>query len=116
MAATTTFIMATRLTPEAAQSPQNLEELERKAEMLIKTQCPEVQWLGNYSILGPYDYIDIFTAPDAETAMKVAAIVRTFGHAYTEVWTATKWERFKEILRAIPPHVTPQAPERELRQ
>lgn len=111
-----TFIMATRLTPEAAQSPQNLEELERKAAALIKAQCPEVQWLGNYSILGPYDYIDIFTAPDNETAMKVAAIIRTFGHAYTEIWAATKWERFKEIMRDIPRGATPQMPERELRQ
>lgn len=113
---TTTFIMATRLSPEAAQSPQNLEELERKTAALIQAQCPEVQWLGNYSILGPYDYIDIFTAPDNETAMTVAAITRTSGHAYTEVWTATKWERFKELIRSIPLGATAQAPERELRQ
>jgi len=113
---TMTFIMATRLTPEALQSPQNLEELERNAATLIKTQCPEVQWLGNYSILGPYDYIDIFSAPDAETAMKVATIVRTFGHAFTEVWTATKWERFKEIIRGIPPGVEAQMPGKGIRQ
>jgi hypothetical protein len=32
------------------------------------------------------DYLNVFTAPDIEMAMKVAAIIRTFGHARTEIW------------------------------
>lgn len=113
---TMTFIMATRLTPGALQSPKNLEELERKAADMIKNQCPEVRWMGNYSILGPYDYIDIFTAPDYETAMKVATIIRTFGHAFTEIWTATEWERFKEIVREIPAGMERATTGTEMRQ
>ena len=61
-----------------------------------------VEWLANYAILGPYDYLDIFRAPDVETAMKVATIVRTFGHAHTEVWAATEWKQFKEMVRNLP--------------
>ena len=30
---------------------------------------------------------------------KLHAVVRSFGHATTETWPATPWERFKELLR-----------------
>jgi GYD domain len=62
----------------------------------------QVKWLANYAVLGPYDYLDIFEAPDIEAAMKISAIVRTLGHARTEVWAATEWKRFKEIVRGLP--------------
>jgi hypothetical protein len=94
--------MITRLSPDALSSPSSLEELERKAMQQIRSECPEVEWLHNFAILGPCDYLDIFRAPDTDTAMKVATIIRTYAHAYTEVWTATEWERFKEMIRHLP--------------
>ena len=97
-----TYVMITRLSPDALSSPSSLEELERKAMKQIRSECPEVEWLHNFAILGPCDYLDIFRAPDTDTAMKVATIIRTYAHAYTEVWTATEWERFKEMIRNLP--------------
>ena len=47
--------------------------------------------------------LDIFEAPDIEAATKVATIIRTFGHARTEIWAATEWDRFTEIVRYLPP-------------
>ena len=44
-------------------------------------------------------------APDIETATKVATIIRTFGHATTEVWAATEWEKFTGLLRSLPPRL-----------
>jgi uncharacterized protein with GYD domain len=68
----------------------------------IRKECPQVEWLHNFAILGPCDYLDIFRAPDLETAMEVATIIRTYGHASTEVWTATEWQKYKEMLRKLP--------------
>lgn len=96
-----TFIMLTRLSPEAVRSPKALEELERQAMERVRKECPDVEWIMSYAILGPCDYLDIFRAKDIETASKVSALVRTFGHAYTEIWTATEWDRFKEIVRGL---------------
>lgn len=98
-----TFIMLTRLSHGALRSPEDLEKLERQVADRIGAECPEVEWSGSYAILGPYDYLDIFLAPDIESATKVATIVRTFGHALTETWAATDWQRFKEIAGSLLP-------------
>ena len=95
------FVMLTRLSSGAVRSPQGLEELERQAMAQVRKDCPNVEWIGSYAILGPCDYLDIFHAPDIETATKVSTLIRTFGHAQTEIWTATEWERFKEIVRTL---------------
>jgi len=96
-----TFIMLTRLSPDAVRSPQALEQLERSAMERVRKDCPDVEWVSSYAILGPHDYLDIFRAKDVETAAKVSALIRTFGHAHTEIWTATEWDRFKEIVRLL---------------
>ena len=98
-----TFIMLTRLSHGALKSPKGLEELERQVADRISAECPEVEWSASYATLGPYDYVDIFQTPDIESATKVATIIRTFGHAQTETWAATDWQRFKEIAREILP-------------
>ena len=101
-----TFIMLTRLSHGALQSPSSLENLERGVMERIHAECPEVEWLSSYAVLGPCDYLDIFNAPDVESATKVATIVRTFGHAQTEVWGATEWEKYKDLTRYLPPAKT----------
>ena len=80
-----TFIMLTRLSHQALQSPKSLETLSHEVMERIRKDCPDVEWKKSYVVLGPADYLDIFTAPDLEAAMKVAAVIRTFGHASTEV-------------------------------
>ncbi len=96
-----TFVMLTRLTPEAVRSPRALEELGRKVAEHVRAACPHVEWVGSYAVLGPYDYVDVFGAPNLDTATKVSTIVRTYGHAQTETWAATEWDHFKEVVRSV---------------
>jgi uncharacterized protein with GYD domain len=97
-----TFVMLTRLSPDAVRSPRSLEELEKQAMERIRVECPEVKWLQNYALLGTHDYLDIFEAPDIETAAKVSTLVRSFGHGHTETYAATEWGRFKDLIRELP--------------
>ncbi len=98
-----TFIMLTRLGVGAAQEPERLEELEHDVVERVGAACPTVEWVVSYAVLGPYDYLDIFRAPDLDTALKTAALVRSAGHAQTEVWPVTEWRHFKQLLREIRP-------------
>ncbi len=100
-----TFIMLTRLSHEGLKSPGAMADLSHEVMDHIRKHCPGVVWKASYVVLGPADYVDIFTAPDIETATKVATIIRTFGHATTEVWAATEWEKFNGLLRSLPPRL-----------
>jgi uncharacterized protein with GYD domain len=102
-----TFIMLTRLSHQALTSPSSLEELNRQVADRVRHDCPGVEWKANYVVLGPADYLDIFTAPDIEAAMRVATVIRTFGHATTEIWGATEWSRYLEVIRYLPPELAP---------
>lgn len=96
-----TFAMLTRLSPDAIRDPSALHTLEQQAVKRIEQECPGVEWVHSFAVLGPCDYLDIFRAPDSETAAKVSVLIRTFGHASTEVWGLTEWDRFKELVRGL---------------
>jgi len=96
------FILLTRLSPEALKSPASVEDFEKRAVKHIEEECPDVKWLHSYVLSGPYDYLDIFSAPDFNTALKVSAMIRTFGRAHSEIWGATEWSNFKDILHSLP--------------
>jgi uncharacterized protein with GYD domain len=96
------YVMATRLAAGALTSPETLERLEREVMSRVREHKLDVQWLGNYALLGPYDYLDVFEAPSNDVAMQLAALIRTFGHAHTAVWPATQWEKFKDLVRELP--------------
>ncbi len=93
-----TYVVLTRLTPEAVKTEGELKRLERLVAERVRNECPQVKWVANYAILGPYDYLDIFDAPDETVAAKVVMIIRSYGHAQTETWTAMPWERFEIVL------------------
>jgi uncharacterized protein with GYD domain len=93
-----TYVMLTRLTPEAVRVPGELKRLERAVADHVRKDCPQVKWVANYATLGPYDYLDIFEAPDENVAAKVVMIVRSYGHGQTETWTAIPWDRFAIAL------------------
>lgn len=96
-----TYVMLTRLTPESVKLPADLRKLERAVAEHVRKECPQVKWVASYAILGPCDYLDVFEAPDEETAARVVMIVRSYGHAQTETWTAVPWERFGALISNI---------------
>lgn len=98
----TPYIMLTRLSLEAASTPDAIETLERRAMAAVREECPTVEWLHSWAVLGPYDYVDVFQAPDPMTATRVATLVRLAGHATTEVWVATDWRDFRALMRDLP--------------
>ncbi len=90
-----TFVMRTRLDADAASSPTDVKRLEAALDRRIRQECPEVKWKANLALLGPYDYLDMFEAPDEAVAAKVSMIVRSIGHAQTDTVT---WEGYRKLI------------------
>lgn len=97
-----TFVMLTRVVPEILRTPAAMEDFEKRAVSHIEQQCPDVKWLHSYALLGPYDYLDLFQAQDIDSALKVSALIRSFGRAHCEIWGATEWDNFKNIIHSLP--------------
>jgi len=83
------------------KDPNSMGELALRVNERIKSECTQVEWIHNLAIAGPYDYVDIFQAPDNATAFKVSTIVKVFGHAHAEVWPALEWKTFKELITGL---------------
>jgi uncharacterized protein with GYD domain len=96
-----TFVLLTRLSPEALHQPRSFETLERHVDEQVKKHCPAVQWVASYALLGPWDYLDVIEAPDLDTATRVSVLVRSQAHAHTEIWPAMPWQQFKGLLHAL---------------
>jgi uncharacterized protein with GYD domain len=93
-----TYVMLSRFSPAAFRQPSGFKELAKRVSTELKRQCPEVKWKDSYSLLGQFDVVDIFDAPDEKSAEKVGMIVRAYGHATTETLVATPWTEFLSIL------------------
>jgi uncharacterized protein with GYD domain len=93
--------MLTWLSPEALSNPSAVTELNKKVEDRVRKDLPQIKWLANYAMMGPCDYLDIFEAPDMETAQKVSLLVRSFGHASTQTWVANPWDRFVQMVEEL---------------
>lgn len=96
------FLMQTQVSADTLHQPRSFQTLERHVADRIQEQCPEVKWIASYALLGPCDYFDIFEAPDIESAMRVSVLVRSYGHAHSQVWPALAWPDFKKLLQQMP--------------
>ena len=67
-----TYILLTKLSSESLGDLRKRETIGRKWLKSVKEKCPEVKWVDHYALLGPFDFMDIFEAPDEEVAAKVS--------------------------------------------
>src|SRR4051812_10698562 len=91
------YILLTRMTAEAMRDLDNFRELNSHVDEKLREEGLEIHWVAHFTTLGPYDYLDIFEAKDNEEAAKVALVIRSLGHATTEVWPAVPWDRFENL-------------------
>jgi uncharacterized protein with GYD domain len=95
------FVLMTKLAPDAMHDAQGRKAVGREWLHKVKTTCPDVTWIGHYALLGPYDYMDIYDAPDHATAHTVSMISRSGGAVSAESWQAMPWEEHLRLMVAV---------------
>jgi uncharacterized protein with GYD domain len=96
-----TYVLMTTLSPEVTRNMRNREEIGRLWKQRVQNQVPGIRWIAHYALLGPYDFLDIYEAPDEESAAKVSMISLAMGALRAESWTAIPYARFVELAKQI---------------
>ncbi len=97
------FVLMTRLSPEAVHSAGARRAMGKEWLKKVAKSCPKVKFLAHYAILGPYDFMDLYEAPDVETAHRVSLISRAEGAVSAESWQALPYDRFLKLLEEVEP-------------
>lgn len=96
-----TFILMTKLAPQVTSKMKDRAKIGAAWLEEVKKKCPDVKFLAHYGLLGAYDFMDIYEAPDEEIAAKVSMISRANGAVVAESWTAIPYKRIVELAEEI---------------
>ncbi len=95
------FVLMTRLAPEAVHDAEGRRAMGKAWIDRVHTVCPDVKFHAHYALLGRYDFMDVYEAPDVETAHQVALISRASGALSAESWPAVPYDDFLELLAKV---------------
>jgi uncharacterized protein with GYD domain len=104
-----TFVLLTKLAHQDAQlveiGSKHMDRARRGRVWLkdIEEQCPEIKFKAHYALMGHWDSMHIYDAPDEETAAKVSILSRGHGFAEIESWLAMPYEKILQIHDELEP-------------
>jgi uncharacterized protein with GYD domain len=96
-----TYILMTKLSPEMEKKVKDRAQLGRAWLQQVKQKCPDVKFIAHYALLGPYDFLDIYEAPNEESAAKVSLISLSNGAFQAQSWSAIPYKKFLDIVEEI---------------
>ncbi len=96
-----TFVLLTKMSPDLSRQMKNRAKLGRAWLEQVKEKCPEVKFIEHFALLGKYDFLDIYEAPDEESAAKVSMIGLSNGAFQAESLVAIPYKRFLELTEEI---------------
>ncbi|MBD3404150.1 GYD domain-containing protein [candidate division GN15 bacterium] len=110
-----TFILMSSINPQTA-SPVSVVTTMRDCTTTARSWVdrarklvPEAAFVAHFALLGSYDFMDIYHAPDEETAAKVAWICCADGTFKVESWTAIPEARMQELANQLAEGIQKQA-------
>ncbi len=102
-----TYVMMSRLRlqgPSLIELASRMREGEKVGRAWVdkaKDLVPEARFVAHYALLGGYDFMDIYEAPDEHTAAKIAMIGSASGAFQVETWTAIPDHHLVELAREV---------------
>jgi uncharacterized protein with GYD domain len=101
-----TFVLVTKLARRDARLTEigaKLQERSRTGRAWlaeIKEKCPEISFKVHYALMGYWDSMHIYEAPDEESAAKVSLLTRPYA-AQVESWLALPYEKVLKLTEEI---------------
>lgn len=96
-----TYVLLTKLSPDITRQMKDRAKIGRTWMDQVKEKCPEVKFVAHYALLGQYDFLDIYEAPDEEIAAKVSMISQANGALHAQSLIAIPYKRFVELTHEI---------------
>src|SRR5262249_43589398 len=93
-----TYVLMTKLSPGTVHDPKGRRKAGQDWKRKVEQQCPGVRWVAHYPLPGPYDFTDIYEAPDQETAFRISLISRELGAVTAESWPAISYEKYLPMI------------------
>ncbi len=93
-----TYIILSRISPDALSKPKDFKAMAGKVSARIKQECPDVTWRESYVVLGRFDVVDIVDSNDPRQVERAVMIIRSEGHSWTETMLGRPWKDFLQEL------------------
>jgi uncharacterized protein with GYD domain len=96
-----TYVLMTKLSPTALKDPRGRRKAGQEWKAKVEKLVPNIRWTAHYALLGPYDFMDVYEAPDEGAAMRVSLLSRELGAAQAESWPAMAYESFLPLAEQV---------------
>lgn len=96
-----TYVLVTKLSPTALKDPRGRRRAGHEWKAKVEKLVPGIQWKAHYALLGPYDFMDVYEAPDDAAAMRVSLLSRELGAASAESWPAMAYDSFLPLAEQV---------------
>jgi uncharacterized protein with GYD domain len=95
------YVLMTKLGARSLEGPRGRRQMGKEWKAKVEKVCPGIRWIAHYALLGPYDFMDLYEAPDDASAMKVSLLSRELGAIQAESWPAVSYDKFLPIMDEI---------------
>ena len=90
------------LAKSTAESTKSMVDLDKTYEEGMKiSEQMGIKHVAAYGVLGPYDMMFIYEAPNEKAAAGLVLSFSPRGDAQTETWTAIPMEEFKQLASKL---------------
>jgi uncharacterized protein with GYD domain len=96
-----TYVLMTKLSPSALADPRGRRKAGQDWKAKVEKAVPGIRWTAHYALLGPYDFMDVYEAPDDAAAMRVSLLSRELGASAAESWPAMDYENFLPLAEQV---------------
>jgi len=105
-----TYVLMTKLSADCIGDAERRRDRGRDWLNRVNKACPQVKWIAHYALLGRYDFMDLYEAPDDATAHKVSLISREQGAVSAESWPALSYEKHLKLMEEVAGGRTAETP------